>query len=120
VFFFVGGISLSPAFVVMFVMEHCSLNYEEALHLVQSRRYCISPNGGFMTQIKEYESIYRAIQVVASFPPRGEINRRKRDEDDDEEEAQRSDERKRTHIRTQESIASITGEKRDMDAMECE
>lgn len=47
-----GGISLSPAFVVMFVMEHGQLDYEDALHVVQNKRYCISPNGGFMTQIK--------------------------------------------------------------------
>jgi len=48
----VGGISLSPAFVVMFVMQHYQLSWEDALHLVQNRRYCISPNGGFLTQIK--------------------------------------------------------------------
>ncbi|KAK7056673.1 hypothetical protein VNI00_002390 [Paramarasmius palmivorus] len=47
-----GGISLSPAFVVMFVMEYYRLSWEDALHLVQNRRYCISPNGGFLTQIK--------------------------------------------------------------------
>lgn len=47
-----GGISLSPAFVVMFVMQHYQLSWEDALHLVQNRRYCISPNGGFLTQIK--------------------------------------------------------------------
>jgi hypothetical protein len=47
-----GGISLSPAFVVMFVMRRCQLSWEDALHLVQNRRYCISPNGGFLTQIK--------------------------------------------------------------------
>ncbi|KAJ3512305.1 hypothetical protein NLJ89_g3599 [Agrocybe chaxingu] len=47
-----GGISLSPAFVVMFVMQHYQISWEDALHLVQNRRYCISPNGGFLTQIK--------------------------------------------------------------------
>ena len=47
-----GGISLSPAFVVMYVMQHHGLSWEDALHLVQNRRYCISPNGGFLTQIK--------------------------------------------------------------------
>lgn len=47
-----GGISLSPAFVIMFVMEHYNLDHEDALHLVQNRRYCISPNSGFLTQIK--------------------------------------------------------------------
>ena len=47
-----GGISLSPAFVVMYVMQYYGLSWEDALHMVQNRRYCISPNGGFMTQIK--------------------------------------------------------------------
>lgn len=36
----------------MFVMEHYKISWEDALHLVQNRRYCISPNGGFLTQIK--------------------------------------------------------------------
>ena len=47
-----GGISLSPAFVVMYVMQYYQMNWEDALHTVQNRRYCISPNGGFLTQIK--------------------------------------------------------------------
>ena len=36
----------------MYVMQYYGLSWEDALHLVQNRRYCISPNGGFMTQIK--------------------------------------------------------------------
>lgn len=47
-----GGISLSPAFVIMYAMQFYKINWEEALHLVQNRRYCISPNGGFLQQIK--------------------------------------------------------------------
>lgn len=47
-----GGISLSPAFVVMYVMQYYQMSWEDALHMVQNRRYCISPNGGFLTQIK--------------------------------------------------------------------
>lgn len=47
-----GGISLSPAFVVMYVMQNLQIPWEDALHMVQNRRYCISPNGGFLTQIK--------------------------------------------------------------------
>ena len=49
---FSGGISLSPAFVVMFVMQYYHMSWEDALHMVQNQRYCISPNGGFLTQIK--------------------------------------------------------------------
>ncbi|KAG6811372.1 hypothetical protein H0H92_007757 [Tricholoma furcatifolium] len=79
-----GGISLSPAFVVMFVMQHYKISWEDALHLVQNRRYCISPNSGFITQIKEYEAIYKANLAVASYPSanRGVARRKREDEDE--------------------------------------
>ncbi|KAF9025612.1 protein-tyrosine phosphatase-like protein [Rhodocollybia butyracea] len=80
-----GGISLSPAFVVI------------RLHMVQNRRYCISPNGGFLTQIKEYEAIYRANRAVGSYPSVPRSSRRKREDDDDEEE-DRIDDRKRALV----------------------
>lgn len=67
----IGGISLSPAFVVMFVMRHCQLSWEDALHLVQNRRYCISPNGGFLTQIKVHnflaEKVALSSLILTSF-----------------------------------------------------
>ncbi|KAI0051131.1 phosphatases II [Auriscalpium vulgare] len=85
-----GGISLSPAFVIMFVMQHYELSWEDALHLVQNRRYCISPNGGFLTQIKEYESIYKANIAVSQFPAVArDTSRRKREDDDEEDESDR-------------------------------
>ncbi|OCB85009.1 phosphatases II [Sanghuangporus baumii] len=90
-----GGISLSPAFVVMYVMQYYQMSWEDALHTVQNRRYCISPNGGFLTQIKEYESIYRANVAVMTHPGRiVSVSRRKRTEDSDEEDI-RDDVRKR-------------------------
>jgi len=95
-----GGISLSPAFVVMFAMQYYQLSWEDALHMVQNRRYCISPNGGFLTQIKEYESIYKARLAMASYPAsmvERATGRRKR-EADDEDEKSRDDERKRPLI----------------------
>jgi len=82
-----GGISLSPAFAIMFVMQHFKLSWEDALQYVQNRRYCISPNGGFLTQLKEWESIYRASQAVAGFPSNGQsrsVVRRKRSDDDED------------------------------------
>ncbi|KIM78531.1 hypothetical protein PILCRDRAFT_824434 [Piloderma croceum F 1598] len=92
-----GGISLSPAFVVMFAMQHYNLSWEDALHMVQNRRYCISPNGGFLTQIKEYESIYKAKNAVASYPiTQRQVSRRKREDDEDEDE--RDDDRKRALV----------------------
>jgi len=91
-----GGISLSPSFVVMYVMQHFQLSWEEALHMVQNRRYCISPNGGFLTQIKEYESIYKASLAIAAFPQQQRAaSRRKRNDEEDEEDAQRQEDRKR-------------------------
>ncbi|KZW01484.1 phosphatases II [Exidia glandulosa HHB12029] len=99
-----GGISLSPAFVVMFVMAHFSLSWEDALHMVQNRRYCISPNSGFLTQLKEYESIYRAQAAIqqnpgASGAPR--LTRRKREEEEDEADETRYEERLPNSKRTQ-------------------
>ncbi|KAM5534952.1 hypothetical protein V8D89_011325 [Ganoderma adspersum] len=89
-----GGISLSPSFVVMYVMQFYNLSWEDALHLVQNRRYCISPNGGFMTQIKEYESIYKAKAAIASHPQQRLFSvRRKRTDEDDEDQVQREGER---------------------------
>jgi len=64
--------------------------------MVQNRRYCISPNGGFLTQIKEYESIYKAKNAVAAYPiVERQTSRRKRDDDDDDDEDDRDDDRKR-------------------------
>ncbi|KZP01344.1 phosphatases II [Calocera viscosa TUFC12733] len=83
-----GGISLSPTFVILFIMQHNSMSYTEALHYVQNKRYCISPNTGFMAQLKEYEPIYRAQKAILAMPARPErtmSNRRKRDEDEDDE-----------------------------------
>ncbi|KAG8862422.1 hypothetical protein FRB96_001492 [Tulasnella sp. 330] len=86
-----GGISLSPSFVIMFVMEQYNMSWEDALHLVQNRRYCISPNSGFVTQIKEYEPIYKASREVAMRGGQNRVvsvARRKRDEDDSDDDAE--------------------------------
>jgi len=97
-----GGISLSPAFAIMFVMQHFRLSWEDALQYVQNRRYCISPNGGFLTQLKEWESIYRASQAVAGFSTNGltrSVIRRKRsdEEEEDGDFAQRLSETRKRH-----------------------
>jgi len=93
-----GGISLGPSFVIMFVMEHNQLSWEDALHHVQNRRYCISPNGGFMTQIKEYESIYKAQQELSKWGGGNRIasvSRRKRADDDSDDEEELVESRRR-------------------------
>jgi serine/threonine/tyrosine-interacting protein len=104
-----GGISLSPAFVIMFVMQHHNLSWEDALHLVQNRRYCISPNGGFLSQLKEYEAIYRASNEVASHPAFARpIVRRKREDDDSEDESRMEDRKRRNHDTEEETDSHDT------------
>lgn len=85
-------------------MQHYQMTWEDALQAVQNRRYCISPNAGFLAQIKvsclwhvvfllllayiaqEYESIYRANRILASHPSSIALSRRKRDPDDTDDE----------------------------------
>lgn len=55
-----AGISRSAALVIGYVMETKGLPYMDAFSLVQVKRHCISPNEGFMHQLKEYEPIYKA------------------------------------------------------------
>ncbi|KII90583.1 hypothetical protein PLICRDRAFT_157805 [Plicaturopsis crispa FD-325 SS-3] len=86
-----GGISLSPAFAIMYAMVTFRLSWEDALHMVQNRRYCISPNGGFLTQIKEYESIYRAgvaVSAASAYRSVSSARRKREDDDDDDDEGQ--------------------------------
>ena len=56
----------------MYVMQYYGLSWEDALHLVQNRRYCISPNGGFMTQIKVSLTFVRmyAVYSTSAMRPR--------------------------------------------------
>jgi len=69
--------------------------------MVQNRRYCISPNGGFLTQIKEYEAIYKANIAIQSFPTmQRSISRRKREADEDDEDMDiRDEDRKRPLVK---------------------
>ena len=86
----------------MYVMQEVGLSWEDALSLVQNRRYCISPNGGFLTQMKvyaitrlwsklltthaiqEYEAIYRAQNALQSYPQQQRLTARRKREDDDD------------------------------------
>ncbi|RUS21738.1 phosphatases II [Endogone sp. FLAS-F59071] len=88
-----GGISRSPAFVVAYVMETLSLDYDQAYQFVQNRRFCMNPNEAFKSQLKEYEPIYTARREVSHHPYTAEevarqqqSRRRPAPVDDDEEE----------------------------------
>jgi len=98
-------------------MQYHNLSWEDALHMVQNRRYCISPNGGFLTQIKEYESIYKARKAVAAYPiTQRQVSRRKRNDEDDEEDEMREDDRKR--ILVSDEHGGIRGQPGDPNAMD--
>jgi len=45
--------------------------------MVQQRRFCINPNEGFMTQLREYEPIYQAEKTLKNNQS-SEVQRSKR------------------------------------------
>ena len=53
----------------MFVMQHFQISWEDALHYVQNRRYCISPNNGFITQIKVRRPAHPRTQIRKLLHP---------------------------------------------------
>lgn len=81
------GISRSAALTIGYVMQKLNLSFQDALNLVQQRRFCISPNDGFIQQLQEYESIFRARMLVEGGhqSSRTHSSKRKFDEYDDDQ-----------------------------------
>lgn len=83
-----AGISRSGALLIAYIMKTYTLGYTEALRVVQSRRFCVSPNEGFQAQLMEYEPLYKAqelaYQLAATRGGNGERRKRDFEEDDDE------------------------------------
>lgn len=52
-----AGQSRSAAFVIAYLMARCHLKLQEALEAVLAVRPCVRPNGGFMRQLREFESV---------------------------------------------------------------
>ncbi|KAL0128123.1 hypothetical protein PUN28_003404 [Cardiocondyla obscurior] len=73
-----AGISRSAALVLAYVMETYELSQMRAYSMVQQRRFCINPNEGFMTQLREYEPIYQAEKTLKHNQQNSEIQRSKR------------------------------------------
>ncbi|KAF9438532.1 hypothetical protein BGZ76_007063 [Entomortierella beljakovae] len=85
-----SGISRSPAFVVAYLMEATSMDYEVVYRYVQTKRFCMNPNPGFRHQLEEYGPIYSAIQAIKSQPIESRSSvRRSAPEDDDSDEFER-------------------------------
>ena len=61
-----AGISRSGALLIAYIMESQRTTYNDAFRIVQAKRFCVSPNEGFQSQLLEYEPIYRAMQMVPS------------------------------------------------------
>ncbi|XP_054169108.1 serine/threonine/tyrosine-interacting protein A-like [Oppia nitens] len=55
-----AGISRSAALVIAYIMEKQNLTANQAIRVVQSKRFCIFPNEGFRQQLQEYEPILQA------------------------------------------------------------
>jgi len=55
-----AGISRSATLMIAYLMETFGQTYKDAFLYVQQRRFCISPNEGFVRQLLEYEPIYLA------------------------------------------------------------
>ncbi|CAG2108204.1 unnamed protein product [Medioppia subpectinata] len=61
-----AGISRSAALVIAYVMEKQNLTANQAIRVVQSKRFCIFPNEGFRQQLQEYEPILQARGIPLS------------------------------------------------------
>ncbi|WAQ85085.1 hypothetical protein PtA15_5A659 [Puccinia triticina] len=59
------GLSRSPAIMTAYVMASYNVSSEAAFHFVQSRRFCVSPNMGFLHQLDAYEPICQATHSMA-------------------------------------------------------
>ncbi|KRZ18292.1 Protein phosphatase Slingshot -like protein 1, partial [Trichinella zimbabwensis] len=57
------GISRSASTVIAYAMKEYGMPVEEALNYVKDKRNCITPNRGFMEQLKIYQGILDARQV---------------------------------------------------------
>ncbi|XP_041469719.1 serine/threonine/tyrosine-interacting protein B-like [Lytechinus variegatus] len=77
-----AGISRSAALVIGYLMETYGLKYRIAYRFVQEKRFCISVNDGFASQLKEYEAIFTArMQVHSGMTERLDLKRPLDDEE---------------------------------------
>ncbi|UOH79244.1 hypothetical protein LQV05_000239 [Cryptococcus neoformans] len=77
-----GGIALSPAIVVGYLMWKFNWTAEHALAHVQNKRYCVST---MSNQFKEYEPIYMAQKMVKTAAKRETTTSKRQVEEEDEE-----------------------------------
>lgn len=51
------GISRSASIIIAYLMKTCKISYENAFEFVKDKRPQISPNKGFIVQLKKFESV---------------------------------------------------------------
>jgi len=64
-----GGISRSPTIVIAYLMKYHNMPLKEALLHVSSRRPIISPNMGFMNELRKYEACLQQERLAAVARP---------------------------------------------------
>nr|XP_012215107.1 PREDICTED: serine/threonine/tyrosine-interacting protein-like isoform X1 [Linepithema humile] len=71
-----AGISRSAALVLAYIMETYELSLERAYCVLLRRRFCINPNEGFLTQLREYEPLYQARKATQIQQSSDQCNKR--------------------------------------------
>jgi hypothetical protein len=51
------GRSRSATCVIMYIMKRFGVSFEDALEFVKHRREDVDPNEGFLSQLREFESV---------------------------------------------------------------
>ena len=51
-----GGVSRSSSFIIAYLMKTKQMKFQDAFTFLVSKHKCASPNDGFITQLKEYET----------------------------------------------------------------
>jgi predicted protein tyrosine phosphatase len=63
-----AGVSRSATITISYVMRHLNMTLREAFEYVKERRQIISPNLGFMSQLKAYERLHnKSSDIEDSF-----------------------------------------------------
>lgn len=63
-----SGISRSPAIVIAYLMRAYLIDYDTAMKRVRSKRFFVSPNDGFLKQLKNYEKHIKELRELRKKP----------------------------------------------------
>jgi len=72
-----AGHSRSASFVIAYLMKYYEMTYDDALEFVQKKRETVSPNDGFVTQLRSYGqrlATRRLIDMEKTLPSTKELS----------------------------------------------